>query len=131
MATRCLVVVMSTRALTVNTTKTSMLKGYRSTSEITCDLANKRCSDLGWIVFETRDGQPEGQGVIGTFNNAVMLELIRAERTQQPCRINGWFTDGTTEGTQWLLDDIVFTSFFVRDINGLIGFRAGTIIRLS
>lgn len=120
---------MSTSALTVKTAKASVLRGYRSTSDIIFDLDNKRSTDLGWVIFETQDGHPEGQGVIGTFNNAVTLELIRFERTQQPCRIRGWFTDGQTGAMRWLLDDIVFTSFFVRDVNGLIGFRAGIVIR--
>ncbi len=127
--TRTSVVVMSSSAFTLSTAKASTLKGYRSTSDIKFDLDTKSTSDLGWVIFETRDGHSEGQGVIGTFNNVATLELIRFERTQKLCRIRGWFTDGQTGATRWLLDDVAFTSFFVRDANGLISFRAGIIIR--
>ncbi len=120
---------MNTSALTVNTAKLSTLRGYQSTSDVKFDLDDAHLSDVGWVIFEVHEGQPEGHGVIGTFNNAVTLELIRFERTQLPCRIRGWFSDGQTGSRRWLLDDVVFTSFFVRDANGLIGFRAGMIIR--
>ncbi len=71
------------------------------------------------------DSKSEGaRGLIGTFSNYVMLMLIRFKRRQKPCRIHGWFGDGTTGTTMWQLDDVAFTGFFVRDVNGFIGFRA-------
>ncbi len=107
------------------------LRGYRSIGDITFDLDGALSSDIGWVIFEVSDGQPDrGQGVIGTFNNYVTLTLVRFKWAQKPCRINGIFDDGETGENTWLLDNVGFTGILFRDVSGLIGFRAGSVNRI-
>ncbi|MGZ4908815.1 MAG: hypothetical protein ACXVIG_07500 [Halobacteriota archaeon] len=102
------------------------LRGYRSIGDVTFDLDGALFSDIGWVIFEVSDSQPNrGQGVIGTFNNYATLTLVRFRHTQKPCQIQGVFDDGETGEHVWQLDDVVFTGVLFRDVNGLIGFRAG------
>ncbi len=116
---------MHTAVTTVNTAKTSALKGYRSVGDVTFDLDSTLSTNIGWVILEVDDSKSAGtRGLIGTFSNYVMLMLIRFKRRQKPCRIHGWFDDGTTGTTMWRLDDVAFTGFLVRDVNGFIGFRA-------
>ncbi len=107
------------------------LRAYRSIGTVTFDLDGTLFTDTGWVMFEITDGQYEGQGVIGTFNNYNTLTLMRFERTQKPLRMRGQFNDGATGAHTWLLDDVAFTGLLVRDASGLIGFRAGTIVRFT
>ncbi len=119
-------------AITVSKSKASILRGYRGIGDITFDLDSTLSSDIGWVIFEVSDEKPEsGHGVIGTFNHYVTLQLIRFERTQKPCRIYGTFDDGETGKDAFLLDDVVFSAVLVRDISGLIGFRAGSVNRVD
>jgi hypothetical protein len=60
-------------------------KGYRSISDVTFNLDGERSTEIGWVVFETIDKQPESCcGVIGTINNYATLRLFRFARTQRP-----------------------------------------------
>ena len=57
------------------------LEGHRSISDVTFDLDGELSTEIGWVVFEVSDEQPElCCGVIGTFNNYVTLRLIRFAR---------------------------------------------------
>ncbi len=46
---------------------------------------------------------------------------------QKPCRIYGIFDDGEAGEHTWLLDDVVFTEVLLRDVTGLVGFRAAAV----
>ena len=110
----------------------STLRGYRGIGDITFDLDGVLATDIGWVIFEISDGQPDrGQGVVGTFNNYATLRLIRSIRTKIPCRIHGLFDDGAAEVNKWLLDDVVFTGTLLRDVSGIIGFRTGAVNRIK
>lgn len=99
------------------------LEGHRSISDVTFDLDGELSTEIGWVVFEVSDEQPElCCGVIGTFNNYVTLKLIRFERSQRPCRVQGFFDDRKQTRTR-MLDDIAFTEILV-DVSGFVGFSA-------
>ena len=117
-------------AITVSKINASTLRGYRGIGDITFDLDGLLSADIAWVIFEVSDEEPEaGQGVIGTFNNYGTLQLVRFERSQKPCRIYGVFDDGETGERTFLLDNVVFSEFLLRDVTGLIGFRAGSVSR--
>ncbi len=102
-----------------------MLRGYRCIGDVIIDLDGTLASDLGWVMFEVSDEQLDrARGVVGTFNNYATLRLIRSRRTKAPCRIRGLFDDGKTGVSEWLLDDVFFTSALLRDVTGLISFRS-------
>ena len=108
------------------------IRGYRGIGDIVFDFDGTLSTDIGWVLFEVSDDQPDqGQGVIGTFNNCATLRLIRSTRTKSPCRIRGLFHDGATGVDTWQLDDVVFIGMLLRDVIGFIGFRAGTITRIA
>jgi hypothetical protein len=103
------------------------LKGHRSISDVTFDLDGELSTEIGWVVFEVNDEQPERCcGVIGTFNNYATLRLIRFARSQRPCRIQGFFDDGKQTRTH-MLDDIAFAEILVLDVSGFVGFSASII----
>ncbi len=118
---------MSVSVVTASTIKSSTCRGYRGVGDITIDLDGTLLTDIGWALFETGDDQLGGQGIIGTFNNYVTLTLIQFARTKRPCSIHGWFDDGKTGEHWWLLDDVICAGVLVRDVSGLIGFRASTV----
>ncbi len=116
---------MATSVLTVTTTKASALRGYRGAGDITVTCDGRLFSDLGWVVFEVRDGQHNDvRGVVGTFNNYATLQLMWLYRNKKPCRIHGWFDDGAMQPHKWTLDNVLFTGIWVRDMTGFVGFQA-------
>ena len=112
----------------VTTADADALNGYRSISAVTFDLDGELSANIGWVIFEVNEERPERcSGMIGTFNNHATLKLIRFAHSEKPCRICGLFDDGKTDARTWMLGGIVFTSSFVLDASGFVGFRAGTI----
>ncbi len=109
-----------------------MLRGYRCIGDVIFDLDGTLSSDVGWVLFEVNDEQPDrARGVVGTFNNYATLRLIRSRRTKASCRIRGLFDDGKTGANEWLLDNVVFTSALLRDVTGLIGFCASATYKIK
>ncbi len=118
--------------LPVNATEVHTLRGYRCIGDVTFDLDGTLATDLGWVLFEVSDEQPDrARGVVGTFNNYATLQLIRSRLTKAPCRIYGLFDDGKTGVSEWHLDDVFFTSALLRDVTGLIGFRASATYKIK
>jgi hypothetical protein len=111
----------------MSTAGADTLEGHRSISDVTFDLDGELSNEIGWVVFEVNDEQPERCcGVIGTFNNYVTLRLIRFARSQRTCLIQGLFNDGKQTRTR-MPDDIAFTEIFVLDESSFVGFSAGII----
>ncbi len=116
---------MTTAAVTANIVKSGPLHGYRGSGDVTFEYDGKLLTDIAWVIFEVRDGQPNDvRGVVGTFNNYATLQLVWLYRTKKPLRVYGRFDDGTTGPSEWSFDNIAISGMWVRDSTGFMGFRA-------
>ncbi len=102
-----------------------MLRGFRSVGDITFDLDGSVSADVGWVLFEVANSDPDAAyGIIGTYNHYATLLLLRTFHAERPCRIYGEFEDSANVARAWTLEDAIFIALNVYDVGGFIAFRA-------